>query len=94
MDLQELPNTAREDLRETTTPKNPEFRLEKAKFGKGGNVSQFNVIVSYLEENADPNSAITDIYPEFVNKGTHKRLQLSENKKILGLYIFEPSKSR
>mgnify|MGYP006436123733 FL=1 len=88
MDLKDLLNTAKSELKEMTTLENPDFRLEQAEYKEDEGL--WEIIVSYLVENTNPkNSPFSSITAEFKYSRIYKKLNIDENKNVVGFYIFE-----
>lgn len=87
MTLKDLLNVAKVQLRELTTVKDPDFRLEQAEYKKDERV--WDIVVSYLVENTNkrmsPLSALTS---EFQYYRMYQRLKINDEKEIAGLYIY------
>ena len=87
MSLKELLDTAKNNLQELTTVKNPDFRLEQAEFNK--EEKTWEIVVSYLVENANkrslPYSVLTS---DFEFDRVYKKIKVNEKKEVIGFYIF------
>lgn len=88
MNLKELLDITKTQLRDMSPLRNPDFRLEQAEYIKKEKI--WDVVVSYLVENTNkkttPLAAITS---EFQYYRIYKRLKIDEEKNIIGFYIYE-----
>ncbi|HLW31772.1 MAG TPA: hypothetical protein VKX40_05895 [Aequorivita sp.] len=64
------------------------------KVGKQRDALNYTLIVSYSETNANPDSIMAGSKALDDHEGASKRFRLDENRKILGLYVFEPTKTK
>ncbi len=88
MNLKELLDVAKSELKEMTTLENPDFRLEQAELNDDDN--NWDVIVSYLVENTNPkDSPLYAITTAFKYHRIYKRLKIDQNKNVIGFYIYE-----
>ncbi len=87
MKLNELLEIAKENLKDLSTLQNPDFRLEQAELK--GDKKTWEIVVSYLVENTNkrgnPLSALTS---EFQFLRLYKKVEINENKDVVGFYIF------
>jgi hypothetical protein len=88
MNLKELLNIAKSELIDMSTLTNPDFRLEQAEFFKDTN--NWEIVVSYLIENTNPkNSPLSAIITEFKYHRIYKRIQIDEDKNVVGFFMYE-----
>jgi hypothetical protein len=88
MNLKELLNIAKSELVDMSTLSNPDFRLEQAEFFKDTN--NWEIVVSYLIENTNPkNSSLAAIITEFKYHRIYKRIQIDEDKNVVGFFMYE-----
>mgnify|MGYP005999371803 CR=1 FL=1 len=88
MNLKELLSIAKSELTDMSTLSNPDFRLEQAEFFKDTN--NWEIVVSYLVENTNPkNSPLAAITSEFKYHRIYKKIQIDENKTVVGFFMFE-----
>lgn len=87
MNLKELLDIAKSELQAFSTLNNPDFRLEQAVYKEDDKV--WEIVVSFLVENT--NKPIKQPFVgtvEFQFLRLYKRLLIDQNKKIVGLFIF------
>lgn len=89
--MKELLDISKEQLRDLTTAKNPDFRLEQVEYRKEEGV--WDIVVSYLVEDATKNAtaqALNLTLPllGFQYERTYKRLTVNKDKEIEGFYIY------
>ena len=88
MNLRELLNIVKAELKDLSPLENPDFRLEQAEFQKDSD--NWEVIVSYLVENTNPKSSpLMAITSEFKYHRVYKKIKIDKDKNIVGFYIYE-----
>ena len=86
MTLTELLDIAKNHLQGLTLLKDPDFRLEQAEFKK--NEKSWEIVVSYLVENANKKSNTLAINFPFQFDRIYKKIKIDDNGEIVGFYIF------
>lgn len=88
MKFKELIEAAKAELQDISTVENPDFRLEEAVYNKQSDT--WDVVVSYLVDNLNPGqNPLESFLPQFRYQRIYKRLEIDQNKKVLGFYIHE-----
>lgn len=88
MKFKELLETAKSELKDLSTVENPDFRLEQAVYNK--DTDTWEVVVSYLVENTNPHLLpASSAAPSFQYQRIYKQLEISKDKTVLGLFIYE-----
>lgn len=88
MNLRELLNIVKTELKDLSPLENPDFRLEQAEFQKDSD--NWEIIVSYLVENTNPKSSpLMAITSEFKYHRVYKKIKIDKDKNIVGFYIYE-----
>lgn len=88
MNLKELLDVVKLELRDLSSLENPDFRLEQAEFKQEDEV--WEIVISYLVDNTNPrNNSLLAISSEFKYHRIYKKIKIDKNKEILGFYIFE-----
>lgn len=88
MNLRELLNIVKTELKDLSSLENPDFRLEQAEFQKDSD--NWEIIVSYLVENTNPKSSpLMAITSEFKYHRVYKKIKIDKDKNIVGFYIYE-----
>lgn len=88
MNLKELLDIVRSELRDLSSLEKPDFRLEQAQFNQ--EEKNWEVVVSYLVENTNPKSVpLATLKGVFEYHRVYKEIKIDENKKVVGFYIFE-----
>ena len=88
MNLKELLDLVKRELKYLSPLENPDFRLEQAELKKDDN--NWELVVSYLVENTNPKSSpLAAITAEFKYHRIYKKIKIDENKNIVGFYIYE-----
>jgi|TARA_R100000501_G_C2589866_1_gene90262 hypothetical protein len=88
MNLRELLNIVKTELKDLSSLENPDFRLEQAEFQK--DTDNWEIVVSYLVENTNPKSSpLMAITSEFKYHRVYKKIKIDKDKNIVGFYIYE-----
>uniref|UniRef100_UPI00404AFCCB hypothetical protein n=1 Tax=Flavobacterium sp. TaxID=239 RepID=UPI00404AFCCB len=88
MDLKELLDLVKSELKYLSTLDNPDFRLEQAEQQKDTN--KWDLVISYLVENTNPKSSpLSGLTAEYKYHRIYKKIQIDEKKNIVGFYIYE-----
>ncbi|MEY8778856.1 hypothetical protein AB9K32_00390 [Allomuricauda sp. XS_ASV26] len=88
MNLRELLNIVKTELKDLSSLENPDFRLEQAEFQKDND--NWEIVVSYLVENTNPKSLpLMAITSEFKYQRVYKKIKIDKDKNIIGFYIYE-----
>lgn len=88
MTFKELLDIAKTGLRDLTTLKSPDFRLEQAEFKTSS--EEWEIIVSYLVPNINrKHTPLQVLTSEFEFYRIYKKLKIDKNKEIIGFYIYE-----
>ena len=88
MNLRELLNIVKTELKDLSSLDNPDFRLEQAEFQKDND--NWEIVVSYLVENTNPKSSpLMAITSEFKYHRVYKKIKIDKDKNIVGFYIYE-----
>jgi len=86
MTLKELLEIAKNELKDLSNLENPDFRLEQAEYKK--TEKNWEIVVSYLVENTNKRTSGLFVTSEFQFHRIYKKIKIGDDKKILGLYIF------
>jgi len=88
MNLKNLLDIAKTELKDLTTLTNPDFRLEQAEYKKDEHV--WDVVVSYLVENTNKRfGGVAGFTSEFQFHRIYKRLNIEDGGKVIGFYIYD-----
>jgi hypothetical protein len=88
MNLRELLDIVKNELKDLSSLENPDFRLEQAEFQKDDDI--WEIVVSYLVENTNPKSSpLMAITSEFKYHRVYKKIKIDKDKNIVGFYIYE-----
>ena len=87
MTNKELFSLAVQNLKEFTTLKKPDFRLEQIEFIEKENV--WEIIVSFLVENTNKRLGTSvGLITSFEFSRKYKKVRINNNKVVLGIYIY------
>jgi hypothetical protein len=89
MELKELYKAAKNQLAETITTENPDFRLEQVEYNEAEKI--WDMVVSFLVPSVD-NSPVT--FNSSVNvrsplERVYKRVKINDKKEVTGFYIYQ-----
>ena len=88
MNLGELLEVAKRELKVLTTVLNPDFRLEEAEYDHKGKV--WNVVVSFLVENTNKRQLTGGLVVPGLNYDRiYKKLKINDQRVLVGLYMYE-----
>ena len=88
MNIKELLNIVKTELKDLSTLNNPDFRIEQVEYKK--DEDYWEIVVSYLVDNTNPRNLLPGIVSsEFRYHRLYKRIKIDKEKKVVGMYIYE-----